>query len=94
MQPNYFIKLNSNGFCTEFTVMIDDELEGFIKIPANLYPSNTGQKFDAENMCWLDEYDQTLAIPIYEPPLSEREQMELDNYTNTLYLTALADLNV
>ena len=94
MLPNYFIKLNKNDICVEFTMLIDDTLEGFIKIPANLYPSNTGQKFDVENMCWLDEYDESLTIPNSEPPLSEHEQMEIDNYTNLLYLTAMADLNI
>ena len=45
-------------------------------------------------MTWLDEYDESLMIPAYDPPLSETEQIELDNYTNLLYLTALADLGM
>ena len=91
---NGFIKINKRGFCEEFTLSTEDNLDGFKKIPLSLYPSNAGRKFDVQNITWLDEYDESLMIPVYDPPLSETEQIELDNYTNLLYLTALTDLGM
>lgn len=89
-----FIKLNESGFCTEFTISVYPLEDGWIELTDDLYPSNTGQKFDVEKMKWLDEFDESLVLPEPIIRLTEREQMELDNYTNMLYLTALADLGM
>lgn len=93
MVKNY-IRLNDNGFCCEYTISNLNPGENWLEIPRELYPSNTGQRFDTQKMKWLDEFDDNLISPEVIIPLSEHEQMELDNYTNLLYLTALADLGM
>lgn len=91
---SYFIRLNEAEFCCEYTISKDKPGQDWIKVEKELYPSNTGQKFDIEKMRWLDEFDESLVLPEPIIPLTEREQMELDNYTNMLYLAALADLGI
>lgn len=86
------IRLNENGFCCEYTV--HDELLGsdWIAITRDLYPSDAGQKFDKEQMKWVNEFDESLFRP--ELPLSEDEKIKYENYSNILYLTAMADLGM
>lgn len=70
------IKLDNENFCTAYSVFKAAPV-GWIEIPATLYPLTAGQKFDMENMQWLDEYADWYMAPT-KPELSEAEQRELD----------------
>ena len=60
----FYIQLNEYNFCIGYTIL-QESYNNMIEVPFNLYPTNIsyiGRKFDNENMCWLDEYDESLKI--------------------------------
>lgn len=89
----YLIRLNEDSFCIGFTIL-DEVADGYIEVSSDIFPQKCGQKFDVETMRWLEEFDESLDIIFPEPPLSEKELIDLENYSNILFLTSMAMVNV
>ena len=73
---NFFIELDKDNFCIGF-VQSYIPIDGWVKIPYELFPKTTGQKFDIVNMQWVNEYADWNKTPP-KAELSESEQRELD----------------
>ena len=69
----YQIHLDKNNFCDGFTAM--QELEnGWIEIDQQLMPQTAGQKFDMENMRWLDQYADWYVPPQKPEPVQTPQE--------------------
>lgn len=79
----FYISLDENNYCIGFTAGNKNNLDNPIEIDFSLYPKTTGQKFDPENMQWLEEYAPWYKEPIptpepYQPTNAEVAQMISD----------------